>query len=266
MSDPVEEWEARNAGNRAAFEASIEERETTPAERVFAGLGRLERKLASSRAWREGRVAAIRELQPPAPVLTDDERRRAWLDRCRVPPAYHGCTRETWRSTWRGRPSPWPEKASTWAGEPWSLTLKGRPGIGKSHVAAAVLVEWARNRRGKLRLGKEGVPARVRWVSVPRACREIQASYDDQEARIYGRRPAEFYSWVAETWDLVVFDDVGAQRDTEAWLTIVSGWLYDRHGAQLPTILTLNPGDYRGLEDRAARRVADGIVIDMEGG
>lgn len=181
-----------------------------------------------------------------------DKNRRNWLLGCDVPPAYLHCSKKSWD----GQRSRWVTEIDSWNGSPWCLTLKGSPGTGKTHLAVALLAEWAR---------RNGIPRRTRFISVPTAIRDIREAYAADDGRtVWSKRPADFYRWVATTWDLVVFDDVGAQPvDRDNWTREVSGWLYDRHATQLPTVVTLNPEDQKGLEDRAARRIGDGVVIDM---
>ena len=268
MSDAIQDWENRNADKRARLEASLKARGRNPKERTLRTLKRLmaegEGRVLRGEGFRERDLAKIRRHQPEK--LTRNEReqlRRQWLEKCAVPAAYHCCTRDAWQPTWKGRPALWDPRLDTWRGDPWCLSLRGRPGLGKTHLAVALMQEWVRcdERRGSL-----GATNRVRFVSVPRAVRELQDWFrrGPHAPSYFGRPLPEFYGWVARSWDLVVFDDLGGQPDRDNWLTVVSGWIYDRHAEGLPTIITLNPGDVQGLEDRAARRISDGLVITLK--
>lgn len=263
----LREAESRIAKRRERLEEKIPAAfQAEPVGRKGDMLARLKRTIEDrlgpgrlQRAFAAGDRAGVREHQPRELTAEEvEERTRSALRLAEVPAAYLACSRESWRDPWKGRPCAWPAPADEWGGRPWSLTLKGPPGTGKTHVAVSVMRRW---------IAKRG-PSRVRFISVPAAVRDIREQYATPKGKecipIWGKPPAVFYRWVAQTWPFVIFDDIGAQPDRENWLTEVSGWLYDRHAKQLPTVVTLNPGDYRGLEERASRRLADGLVIEMQ--
>lgn len=258
--DDLERAQARLDAKRAKVEAPPVG--TNKAETIIARLvaGREKARQARerpdsgalSRAWASRDPSRIRAQQPLPPQ--EIERRRVYFLEIRgVPEAYLHCSKASWETRWKGAPTPWDHRFDAWSGDPWSITLRGRPGVGKTHISVAIFE----------RLGQR--TKRPLFISVPAAIRDIRDAYQANDGRTkWGKPPADFYKWAARTFGLILFDDVGAQPDRENWLAEVSGWIYDRHAAQLPTIVTLNPGDYRGLEDRAARRLNDGLVINLD--
>ena len=197
-------------------------------------------------------------VTPTPPAEPRDARRLRLLQSFGVPQAYLHASRKSWEPNWHGEPSPWPEAVDGWDASPWCLTLVGEPGVGKTHVAVSVLQEFVRRRWHRLERGRlTGDPKRVAFVSVPIACQEIRDAYTAKDHKAAAR-----YSRIAKSWELVLYDDVGAQPERENWRAVVSGWIYERHLRQLPTIITANPGEFSGLDERTARRVLDGLVVD----
>lgn len=204
---------------------------------------------------------AVARLQPRE--LSDGEKRQNaqnWLRKCAVPAAYLHCSKDSWRPRWRGHPTPFPAEAEQWDGKPWCLTLVGAPGGGKTHVAVSVSILIAR--AAMLAGIYDGQPPSFKFVSVPSVVRDIR---DDDMASDYDKKRlrSAVRGWM-KSFDLIILDDVGAQPDKDNWMEEVSAWVYERHARLLPTIITLNPEDQRGLEDRGARRVNDGLVVYFE--
>lgn len=203
-------------------------------------------------------------------------RRRQWLQEwCNVPEAYLHCCRESWDDT----RSPWPSLPDGRPVDEWEpavaesmLTLKGEPGIGKTHVGVALLVAMQRNpdRIPELPTARsDQVPTRFAMVRVPQAIRALRTYYETKDDECgpptyNGRSAPRRLAWIADTFDLVLYDDWGAQSSGENWRDRVEGWVDERHARRLPTILTMNAT--KGTAPRIRRRIAeDGLVVDMPG-
>ncbi len=201
-----------------------------------------------------------------------EQNRLYWLEHVvGVPKRYLHATRETWQKTWNEKPSPWPTPLDTWRGEGHNaiLALSGEPGNGKTHAAVSVLSRWVKDPDiyGALSVDRwRGFPNKILMIRVPRAVRTLQKHHRKREeggVMIRGVPAPDFFDMVAETFELVIYDDWGSQKNTEAWWDHVEGWIDDRHANELPTIVTFNPLGMGNPDERIARRVTDGNVITM---
>jgi DNA replication protein DnaC len=115
------------------------------------------------------------------------------------------------------------EAASTvmdWlAGPTRNLYLHGDVGVGKTTLAALAAVAVAQDGRT------------VEWLNVKRALTAMKTSFGNPDVD-------------APTWrlgaDLLVLDDLGAERLTEWSRDVVGGWIYDRYDRGQPMIVTCN--------------------------
>jgi len=203
---------------------------------------------------------------------TREANRLHWLEhRCGVPARYLGATREGWDENWAGSPSPWPRQLDGWTGRGKDavICLSGEPGKGKTHAAVTVLSRWAKDPEIYATLSVDRwnrFPDKILMIRVPRAVRTLKKHYrraDHGGVVIRGMPAPDFFDHVAETFELVIYDDWGSQPDRENWWVEVEGWIDDRFANQLPTIVTFNPKGIGSPDERIARRVTDGNVIEM---
>lgn len=142
----------------------------------------------------------------------------------------------------------WPDPVSVGDG----LLLMGPPGTGKSHIAAAIALDVAR--RGY----------RARFESVP--------ALMDRFDRAAGDDPPETTTNLYErlaSYVLLVLDDLGAQRWTEAREDRILRVLDARVSALRPTIATTNLGMHELLARIGARAldrlVGSCLVVSLDG-
>lgn len=197
-----------------------------------------------------------------------DARRRTWLaERCNVPAAYLHATKQGWDES----RAPWPSPVDSWKGDGAQsiLTLVGEPGHGKTHVAVSLLAELARNEEVSGRWYVKphaNTWTKVIMIRVPQAVRALRLYYetkDEDPKRIRGKLVPDFFAEVADTFDLVVYDDWGGQKSADNWWDMVEGWVDDRHANQQATLVTMNRLQAKGASARVSRRIVDGLVVDM---
>lgn len=188
------------------------------------------------------------------------------LKASRMRPAEIAAALEPWDESL----APYPQSASLFARmkakpetvskAPWALVLlsaagfdgdepvkAGAPGRGKTKAAAIAMRTWCEltNRAGL-------------WVNVPADLGDVMRDRlhdgsSELEAKI--RR-----------YPFVVFDDAGAERDTEARSSAFAEWTYHRHREQLPTIYTSNAASPDQLGDgRIASRLGEAEIRYLVG-
>lgn len=146
-------------------------------------------------------------------------------------------------ATWASYETPTPahlearNRARAWNGSTWCLLLYGGPGSGKTHLATAALRD----------LEAAGVGAA--WRESSRTLREIQAGFEDGS------------SWRVEQAlrrvEVLLLDDLGAERVTEWARETLSSILRERYDDQRRTIITtnLNREELTRWDPRLADRV-----------
>jgi len=117
-----------------------------------------------------------------------------------------------------------------------SLFLIGLPGTGKNHLAVSILREWGKGR----------------IVKLSEMVREIRLSYSDgssEQGRIesFARMP------------LLILNEVGVQRGTDAERNLVFEVLDMRYENMLPTVLISNL-NIQGIKDFIGGRVIDRLM------
>lgn len=132
------------------------------------------------------------------------------------------------------------------------LVLVGGYGLGKSHLAAGVL-----------RAAYEQHNIRGQFLSMPAFMDRLR----DAQSETTEETPEGLQRWL-EGLPLVVMDDLGKDKQTE-W---VSGRLYrainHRYGAGLPTVITINPEEWGGLDGAVRSRLMDtrtSVVVEIQG-
>jgi DNA replication protein DnaC len=126
-------------------------------------------------------------------------------------------------------------------GERWSALLMGNPGLGKSMLAVAALNE---------RLGG------CFWEAGALLRNIRRLAFDDRGPQM----PEDFVLDIWQTYrELLVVDDLGAEKQTEWAAGTIYSILNARYQMQLPTIITTNNPD--ALDDRILSRYAKGAVV-----
>ena len=152
---------------------------------------------------------------------------KALFDASQLGPRFAACTFETWKpvetaervfQAARGYVDQWPKQKQTGDG----LLISGGPGCGKSHLAAAIVNEL-------LSRGAAAV-----FANVPDVLGRLRRTYGGS-----GESETRILNALVDA-DLLVLDDVGAQK----WSEWVEETLYyivnSRYGAKLPIIITTN--------------------------
>ena len=122
------------------------------------------------------------------------------------------------------------------------LYLCGGVGVGKTHLAVAVMSELIRRRR---------VPSL--FVTVPEFLDNLRGAYNDP-----GRDLDEWMDAVKNA-DLLVLDDLGAEKPTEWVRERIFVLVNHRYREQLPTVFTSNTGP-KDLADQLGERTASRII------
>lgn len=152
---------------------------------------------------------------------------------------------ESWDETANG---PLPDEVLGYAQAPRGfLTLRGEPGRGKSHLAAGIL-------RAHLLRGGCG-----RWCDLQLFIPSITGTGNWERGR------AEEEALVRA--DLLVLDDLGAERETEYSREVVTRIIRGRHVEQAPTIFTTNLtlDQLMEWEPRIVSRLGAGPIVELGG-
>lgn len=190
--------------------------------------------------------AELTECSPP-PMNEAQQRANAeenaqtnWrykLLRCNVPERYGKVPREMGL----------PPELDEWNGDPWSVTLMGNAGCGKSFMAVHILAKLSRSDGPRSFF----YDATVVW-------QEIKDEFGTDRSGVTMDR--------MRTADILLLDDVGADRVTDFQSEQLSIVLTDRYNHVRPTILTTNaPNLGAFLSPRLVSRLSDGIVVRLSG-
>lgn len=182
-----------------------------------------------------------------------DERILEKLQHAGVLPEYYACT---W-TTWEGPP---PTEAREFVADPQHhgvLYIHGLQGRGKTHCATATFREiFEHGSRAFWRDCSQLVDQCRRWIA--------NGSDDLIDEELHRLRGA----------DLVLFDDLGSERQTEYSVDVIDGIIRWRHARQRPMIVTSNrslaglvtPREQGGLgRDPAIASRLRGLTIHLEG-
>lgn len=173
------------------------------------------------------------------------ERVREILAASNLPPMWRAAT---WASS---NESDFPLAAKvcrTWEWGPWGLYLYGKMGVGKSHMVACVANEQIRKYRRQ-----------VLWINLPEIMKALKTSFDDHDSR------PRMLLKVAESAQVLVLDDLGAEYTTEFAKAEILPIINARVTGLLPTIITSNlavsPSQGRdNLLERMGQRISDRII------
>jgi DNA replication protein DnaC len=198
--------------------------------------------------------APVREFIGQCPNLTEKrerEQRAGALARAGIPRLYAGKNFDNYdptdnQSAWL-HASAWAKHCSRW------LYLFGPVGVGKTHLSCAALKE-------AITLGgRRGV-----YVSVP----DLVAS------AMPAAKPAEDPVALCIRYDLLVIDDLGAERDTPFAREIIYRLINGRYCDDRPTIIASNWSvgdmarqgiDYKRAADRIAEMCGPDRVVRLTG-
>jgi hypothetical protein len=226
----------------------------------------------------EGRAEVKRTAEVRAAVIKAfwDGQRQILADEARVPKRYKGMTLESWRDAVVARGTdrtlvqglmdeieywhasvrcPWdpgeidPETGDLSQPPRQTLVLGGDFGSGKSGLAAVLANRFLDNQRSVL------------YRKVPDLLAEVRAEFDHDKRALVNQQLVER----ASTVDLLVLDDLGAEKLTDANEPWVFETLYrildDRHAEVRPTIITTNQSREMLLE-QVGHRLFQRIVTD----
>lgn len=172
------------------------------------------------------------------------------------------------RDSWDAHKSPWPFRANLLAewparkdGEllrPWVVGIIGpRPGTGKTHAATALYLAA---------LTRLTNPAAALWISAADAARRVA---EEVQARIAADRAHREYDGpdtklALHEAPLVLLDDIGRERASEATRALIVSALMHRHAYVLPTILTGNQAqmtDFHAYDPALTSRLSEDSEI-----
>ncbi len=110
----------------------------------------------------------------------------------------------------------------------------------------------------------KGMPLGIGWIDVPLTLRRIRKEF---ELDLADRKESNRITRLVERGQLIVLDDVGAERATDFQVDEVQMWLRERYNNQVPTIVTSNHTveTIRKIDARTASRISSGRIIQMKG-
>ncbi len=196
-------------------------------------------------------------------------------------------TRASWSGPWpfAGRlAADWPSAERGQLLRPWLVACLGETaGVGKTHAATALFVEAleqiARPARqnGEQALSASSISdaarrlSRVMWISAADAARQHQ---EEIQARIAADRAGNAYDGGdtrrrMHEAPLLLLDDIGRERDSDATRALIVATLVHRHANALPTIITAQFAKLTAFDayDPAltSRLAEDSLVIGRSG-
>lgn len=127
---------------------------------------------------------------------------------------------------------------------PTNLLLHGEPGVGKSHLACALL-------RSRLERGETGI-----FRDVPDLLLTIRATYRRKDAE--GPSEDDILAALRDV-DLLVLDDLGAERQTDWAAETLFALINGRYNAERAMLVTTNYGP-EALAAHVGERVAGRLL------
>ena len=170
------------------------------------------------------------------------------LAKCGVPPRLVHCSRESWRGAF-------PEVPDDWQ----AVTIYGPVGTGKTHLAVALMAERIERdgfKQGRYQKSYSGEYAYgAVFFDIQEACERMKPGRDEGISERLCQA------------ELLVFDDLGAERLTDFTLDRVSLVLRYRYNWMLPTIITTNLSlaQMNELDPRMASRLMEGERVKRTG-
>ena len=186
------------------------------------------------------------DMCPGAPQRESDA---AYAKRARVPIRYADCRVGNWlpatgrpRQAVAGFTAQWPPAKGT-------LLLEGETGTGKTHLAIGALFDaWTRH----------GIFGQF-WPVIDLLERFRRTMQGDR-----AQETAEQIEAALDRVDLLVLDDLGAQRDTDYAGERLFSLIDHRYSRRLPTIVTTNV-ELMALPDRVRSRMQHGEIVICHG-
>lgn len=161
-------------------------------------------------------------------------------ERIGIPPAYCGCTFDSWRGKV-------PPAIPEWLANPKGFALlTGDPGTGKTHLATATLI------------AAKADDFWCAWSSARLLPDQLRAEIHNDDRPLYKRLVG---------CEVLLLDDVGAQRETAFSDERVSTLLDDRFQRAKATIVTTNLNAEQLLlrDQRLASRLLSGVHVALVG-
>lgn len=259
---------AEEAAKKALLRAKAKEQNDRERKR------RIEARWASLRA-----NATVLPEPDSSPALTEaqqrEQRARRWLHySVGVPRQICNSDRARWERDCERFPdlAPFNAAIDNWDGQPLGLFLDGSVGLGKSRMVVAKLREIARDRDSSIVTSRNTVtrnPNKIAWFTVPDLARQLSGYWrkpEESQPRRGGLPLEAFVEKAVRSYDLVVFDDLGAEPESHAFMRVnVMGWIRYRIEDRRPLIVTSNGITSYINDERIARRVdEEGVCIDFD--
>lgn len=166
-----------------------------------------------------------------------------------IPTLYRGCSRAGWKGRW---PAAAPPAEARWWEESWLVFLHGAvTGSGKTHLATVIFLEAI----------DAGGFRTHRWISTKDLLAAVTGEIAAQSERRIERELREA--------ELLLLDDLGAERPTDFARDVISALLCHRYDWQRPTILTSNADDLSAIDafdPRLSSRLAHRSILIHRGG
>jgi len=157
----------------------------------------------------------------------------------KIPMSYRECTRDSWRGSW---PPAAPAAGARWWDSSWAVFVHGSStGVGKTHLATALFLEAF----------DVGGFISCRWLSTKALLAAVTGEIAAKAERRIEREAREA--------QLLLLDDLGAERATDFAREVLSALLCHRYDWQRPTIVTSNAEDLAAidaLDPRLSSRLA----------
>lgn len=159
------------------------------------------------------------------------------LGACGVDKKYRGCTFGNFQGGARLT-----KDLKRLAAEGKSVLLSGGTGCGKTHLAVAMMVEFLKSNHDAL------------FVTLPDLLLEIRSSFSEKS----GTTEKGLVEWFS-TKQLLVLDDVGAEKPSEFTVATLFLILDRRIRQERQTIITTNLQAMRDIEEHAGARIVSRI-------
>jgi len=144
--------------------------------------------------------------------------------------------------------------------KPSDLFIRGKLGVGKSHLSVAIVGKWWNHINHEEKPWSRHLgPKSCLWISIPDILLELRKAVGD------GKEYAIIHRY--SNYNVLVLDDLGAEKKTEYSLSSLYVILSRRMNGMLPTVVTTNLKieEIHRTEPRIASRLSGFHRIVLEG-